>query len=379
MSLTASCSVEEPGLTTGAERTSEYLPLLKGKRVAIAANQTTMVGDVHLVDKLIGHGIDVKVIFAPEHGFRDMADAGSSIESGFDEATGVKVISLYGTHYKPLPEDLEGIDVVIFDIQDVGLRYYTYISTMHYVMEACAENGVKCLILDRPNPNGYYIDGPIREPEFKSFVGMHPVPIVHGMTIGEYARMVNGEGWLAGGVKCDLTVIECLGYTHSTYYELPIKPSPNLPNQNSIYLYASLCFFEGTNVSLGRGTDAPFQMFGAPEFEGVFDYSFTPQSVPGAMNPPLLGKTCFGRDLRDALEKGVVPAPKIELSWVIEAYNAYPDKSLFFKGYFNTLAGTAKLRQQIVDGMSADEIRETWKTGLEEYAVIRNRYLIYPE
>jgi uncharacterized protein YbbC (DUF1343 family) len=377
--LPASCSVEKPTLVTGAERVTEYLPLLKGKKVAIAANQTTMVGDAHLVDLLIGQGVEIEVIFAPEHGFRDMADAGQSITGGVDEVTGVKVVSLYGTHYKPLPEDLEGIDIVIFDIQDVGLRFYTYISTMHYIMEACAENNVGFMVLDRPNPNGFYFDGPVREPEFKSFVGMHPVPVVHGMTVGEYATMVNGEGWLTGGIKCDLTVIECLNYTHSTLYELPVKPSPNLPNQNSVYLYASVCFFEGTNVSLGRGTDAPFQMFGAPELKGQYEFSFTPESRPGAMNPPLLGKICYGKDLRNALATGVVPVPRIELSWVIEAYNAFPDKTTFFKGYFDTLAGTDKLRKQIIEGLSQDEIRETWKSDLDAFALIRNRYLIYPE
>jgi len=378
--LSASCSSDiGQRVTTGAEGTTEYLSLLKDKRVAIAANQTTLIGATHLVDSLMSLGVDIRIIFAPEHGFRDMADAGADITSGIDEKTGVRVVSLYGSKYKPLPEDLEEVDVVIFDIQDVGARFYTYISTMHYVMEACAENGKQCIILDRPNPNGFYFDGPIREPEFKSFVGMHPVPVVHGMTIGEYATMVNEEGWLTDGVKCDLTVIKCKNYTHSTLYELPVKPSPNLPNQNSVYLYPSICFFEGTNISLGRGTDAPFQMFGAPEFEGIFDYSFTPESTAGATNPLLLGKKCFGKDLRDATEKGLVPSSKLDLSWVIEAYRAYPDTSKFFRKYFDTLAGTTKLRKQIAGGMSADEIRTTWETDLAAFGTIRSKYLMYAE
>lgn len=373
------CTVEETRIITGAERTSDYLTLLKDKKVAVAANQTTLIGKTHLVDSLISLGVDIRLIFAPEHGFRDLADAGEKIEGGVDEKTGVKVVSLYGAEFKPLPADLEDIDIVIFDIQDVGARFYTYISTMHYVMEACAENGKEFMVFDRPNPNGFYFDGPVREPAFRSFVGMHPVPVVHGMTIGEYAKMVNEEGWLEGGVKCDMTVIECLNYTHSTHYELPVKPSPNLPNQNSVYLYPSICFFEGTNISLGRGTDAPFQMFGAPEFEGIFEYSFTPQSTAGAKNPPLLGKKCFGKDLRDATEMGLVPSGKLDLTWVIEAYKAYPDTSKFFGKYFDTLAGTTKLREQIVAGMSAEEIRKTWASDLEGFALLRKKYLLYSE
>jgi len=363
---------------TGAERTADYLPLLEGKRVAIAANQTTIVGNTHLVDTLLAAGVDVRAIFAPEHGFREMAGAGDPITGGIDEITGVKIISLYGSKFKPVPEDLQDIDVVIFDIQDVGMRFYTYISTMHYVMEACAENGIKCIIFDRPNPNGFMIDGPVREPGFESFVGKHPVPVSHGMTIGEYALMVNGEGWLAGGVKADLEVIKCLNYTHATLYDLPIPPSPNLPNQNSVYLYPSICFFEGTNVSLGRGTDFPFQVFGAPEFEGIYTFSFTPVSRPAAGNPPHRDVTCYGVDLRDATAKGLVPTGKLDLSRVIEAYNAYPDKSRFFRGYFDTLAGTRKLREQIEAGMSAEEIRESWQPGVEEFKILRAKYLLYP-
>jgi len=377
--LSFSCTVEDKPVITGAERTSDYLPLLKDKKVAVTANQTSLIGMTHLVDSLLSLGVDIELIFAPEHGFRDMADAGEHIAGGLDEKTGVSVVSLYGANFKPLPADLQDIDIVIFDIQDVGARFYTYISTMHYVMEACAESGKEFLVLDRPNPNGFYFDGPVREPAYKTFVGMHPVPVVHGMTIGEYATMVNEEGWLANGIKCKLTVIECLNYTHSTYYDLPVKPSPNLPNQNSVYLYPSICFFEGTSISVGRGTDAPFQMFGAPEFEGIFDFTFTPESNAGAKSPPMLGLKCYGKDLRDAMTKGVVPTPKLDLSWLIEAYRAFPDTSMFFRKYFDNLAGTARLREQIIAGMSAEQIRETWKSDLDEFALIMKKYLKYPE
>lgn len=375
--LACSRNGESVKVMTGADRIDQYLGLLSGKAVALAANQTTMVGNTHLVDTLLSLGVDLKVIFAPEHGFREMAAAGVHITGGIDEKTGVKIVSLYGSRFKPTPEDLEGIDIVIFDIQDVGARFYTYISTMHYVMEASAENGIGCIILDRPNPNGFYFDGPVREPGFESFVGKHPVPVVHGMSVGEYARMVNGEGWLAGGIKCDLTVIECVGWTHKDKYELPVRPSPNLPNQNSIYLYPSICFFEGTSISLGRGTDFPFQVFGAPEFEGIYGFSFMPVSRPEAGNPPHKDKMCYGRDLRDATAHGLVPSGILDMSWVIEAYNAFPDKSNFFRNYFDTLAGTRKLREQIEAGMSADEIRETWKEDLEVFGRIRSKYLLY--
>ncbi|MBE0674394.1 MAG: DUF1343 domain-containing protein [Bacteroidales bacterium] len=376
--ITLSCRAEPAALRTGAERTEAYVGLLRGKSVAIAGNQTTTVGTTHLVDTLLRLGVDVKVIFAPEHGFREMAAAGASITGGVDEATGVRVVSLYGNRFKPQPADLEGIDVVVFDIQDVGARFYTYISTMHYVMEACAENGIKCIILDRPNPNGFYTDGPVREPEFKSFVGMHPVPVVHGMTIGEYAMMVNGEGWLEGGIRCDLEVIMCENYTHGTYYELPVRPSPNLPNQTSVYLYPSLCFFEGTNISVGRGTPFPFQVFGAPSLEGRYAFSFMPESLPEAGTPMHLGKKCYGADLRDAMASALVPSPKLDLSWLIEAWNAFPDKDNFFRSYFETIAGTRKLREQIEAGMTAGQIRESWSEGLKDFEEVRRKYLLYP-
>jgi len=362
--------------TPGAYQIKQYVKLLEGKSVAILANQTSMIGNTHVVDSLLSYNIGIKVIFSPEHGFRDMADAGEKIESGKDPKTGIPLISLYGNHLKPTPDDLKGIDVVIFDIQDVGTRFYTYISTLHYLLEACAENNVKCLILDRPNPNGFYFDGNILDTIHRSFVGMDPVPIVHGMTVGEYARMLNGEGWLKGGLKCDLEVIKCKNYTHSTMYELPVRPSPNLPNQNSIYLYPSICFFEGTSLSLGRGTAFPFQVYGSPDLPDK-GFSFTPQSVPGAKNPPLLGVKCYGTDLRDSMEKKLVPKPEINLNLVIDAYNEFPDKEKFFTPYFDVLAAGPALREQIQKGMTAEEIRATWKEGLEKYSQIRVKYLLY--
>lgn len=360
----------------GAYRTELYIDLIKGKSVAIVANQTSMIGRTHLVDSLLSSGTDIRVIFSPEHGFRDLADAGELINDGKDPRTGISLISLYGTHLKPTSDDLKGIDVVIFDIQDVGTRFYTYISTLHYLLEACAENHVKCLVLDRPNPNGFYFDGNILDTAYSSFVGMDPVPVVHGMTVGEYAQMVNGEGWLKGGIRCELTVIKCLNYDHSTHYTLPIRPSPNLPNQTSVYLYPSICFFEGTNLSLGRGTSFPFQVFGSPDLPDT-GFSFTPESVPGAKNPPLLGVRCFGTDLRDAIKMKLVPKPELNLDWVISAYNNFPDKGKFFTPYFDVLAGGPVIREQIQRGMTSMQIRETWKEGLEKFGRIREKYLLY--
>jgi uncharacterized protein YbbC (DUF1343 family) len=363
-------------ITPGAYSIELYKDLIKDKSLAIVANQTSMIGNTHLVDSLYSMGMKIKVIFSPEHGFRNMADAGEKIEDGKDPGTGIPLTSLYGSHLKPSPEDLAGIDMVIFDIQDVGARFYTYISTLHYILESCAENNVKCLILDRPNPNGFYFDGNILDTVHRSFVGMDPVPIVHGMTVGEYASMINGEGWLKNGMKCDLEVIKCKNYTHNSHYELPVKPSPNLPNQNSVYLYPSICFFEGTTLSLGRGTQFPFQVYGSPELPDK-GFSFTPQSVPGAKNPPLLGVKCYGTDLRDAIEKQLVPKPEINLDLVIAAYKEFPDKEKFFTPYFDVLAAGPELREQIQKGMTAEEIRETWKPGLEKYSVIRQKYLLY--
>jgi uncharacterized protein YbbC (DUF1343 family) len=373
---TAECYGAKKTPVPGAYQIDLYKGIIEGKRIAVVANQTSMVGQTHLVDNLLSMGMDIAIIFAPEHGFRDMADAGAIIADGRDPDTGIRLISLYGSQRKPTAENLAGINVVLFDIQDVGARFYTYISTLHYVLEACAENNVKCIVLDRPNPNGFYFDGNILDTAYSSFVGMHPVPIVHGMTVGEYAQMVNGEEWLKGGIKCDLTVIPCKEYSHKTYYELPVKPSPNLPNQNSVYLYPSICFFEGSVISLGRGTPFPFQVYGSPKLPDS-GFSFTPESVAGAKNPPHLGVKCYGTDLRDALERKMVPKPQLNLQWVIDAYNDYPEKDKFFTKYFDTLAGGTKLREQIQKGMSVKEIRDTWKDGLKKFSVIREKYLLY--
>jgi uncharacterized protein YbbC (DUF1343 family) len=370
------CNGADKTPTPGANQIELYRHIIEGKSVAILANQTSMIGSTHLVDKLLSIGIKIKVIFSPEHGFRNLADAGETVENGKDAETGIPLISLYGSHLKPTPQDLSGIDVLIFDVQDVGTRFYTYISTLHYILEACAENHVKCLVLDRPNPNGFYFDGNVLDTTYRSFVGMDPVPVVHGMTIGEYAGMLNGEGWLKHGEKCDLVVIKCLNYTHKTFYELPVKPSPNLPNQNSVYLYPSICFFEGTSLSLGRGTAFPFQVFGSPELPDK-GFNFTPESVPGAKKPPLLGVKCFGTDLREATKKKLVPASGINLDWLISAYNDFPHKDKFFIPYFDILAGGPVLREQIQKGMTSKQIRETWREGLEKFGKIRGKYLLY--
>ncbi len=377
--LASACYGIKKNPVPGANQFNQYKHLIEGKSIAIAANQTSMVGKVHLVDYLLSNGIKIEKIlkvFAPEHGFREMADAGETIEEGKDLITGLPVISLYSSHLKPTENDLEGIDVVLFDIQDVGVRFYTYISTLQYILEACAENNVRCIVLDRPNPNGFYIDGNILDTAYSSFVGLQPVPIVYGMTIGEYAMMINGEGWLKNSVKCDLTIIKCKNYTHKTLYNLPVKPSPNLPNRTSIYLYPSICFFEGTNISLGRGTPFPFQVYGSPLLPDR-GFSFTPESVPGAKNPLFLGMKCYGTDLRNAIKDKLVPSPKLNLDWVIDAYNNYPEKDKFFIPYFDVLAGGPTLREQIQKGMTPEQIRGSWKDGLEEFRKIREKYLLY--
>lgn len=361
---------------TGAEQTGRYLPVIDNKRVGVVTNQTSMVGKVHLVDTLLALGVDVKVIFAPEHGFRELADDGALIPGGIDSVTLVEVKSLYGAKSKPKPDDLAGIDVVIFDIQDVGARFYTYISTMHYVIEACAENGKEVIILDRPNPNGYYVDGPMPDEGVRSFVCIDPIPVVHGMTVGELALMMNGEGWLKNAVKCDLTVVECMNYRRTDLYVLPVRPSPNLPNMNSVYLYPSLCFSEGTVLSCGRGTPWPFQVIGAPLLHDC-GFSFIPVSGPGAANPRFRGEVCYGIDYTHALENGVVPKPYIDLQWLVDIYNSYPEKNKFFNNYFDTLAGGPKLREQIISGMSANDIRLTWGAGIEKFKADRKQYLLY--
>ena len=372
-------------ILTGAAQIEKYLTLLKNKNVGIVANQTSVIGKKHLVDTLLSLGIKVKKVFGPEHGFRGEAADGEAVSSITDAKTGLPIISLYGDNKKPKPEQLDGLDIVVFDIQDVGARFYTFISTMTYVMEACAEKalpagrqGIPVVILDRPNPNGYYVDGPILEKEFSSFVGLHPVPIVHGMTIGEYANMVNGEGWLKNGVKCNLTVVPLQGYTHSDFYQLPVKPSPNLPDMTAIYLYPSLCLFEGTVVSVGRGTDKPFLSFGYPKMkEG--SYTFTPKSMTGATSPPYKGELCRGFDVTDFGDIYVKNLGKLYLFWLIETYKSADDKPHFFTDYFNRLAGTATLKEQIIAGKTEEEIRKSWQPGLKTFKAIRKKYLLYKD
>jgi uncharacterized protein YbbC (DUF1343 family) len=367
-------------IKTGAESTSLYLNLLKGKNIAVVANQTSVIEKIaaanekrvftHLVDSLLSLKIKIKKVFAPEHGFRGKADAGEIIKDGFDRKTGLPIISLYGKNKKPSAAQLKEIDVVVFDIQDVGARFYTYISSLHYVMEACAEMAIPLIILDRPNPNGQYIDGPVLELEHRSFVGMHKVPVVYGMTIGEYGKMINGEKWLQNSIKCDLTIIPLENYEHQIAYSLPIKPSPNLPNNKSIQLYPSLCFFEGTNVSAGRGTEMQFQIYGSP-FLDKNAFSFTPQANEGAKYPKYKNKVCFGEDLRTAENFNA-----LDLSFLIKAYKQNSSEE-FFNNFFTKLAGTEILQQQIEQGISQKEIQKSWKNGIERFKKVRSKYLIY--
>ena len=359
-------------IKTGAENFEKYLPLLKGKNIGIVTNQTSIVDNkTHLVDFLLSKNVKIKTIFAPEHGFRGTADAGEHLNDEIDAKTGLQIVSLYGKNSKPKPEQLQGIDIVVFDIQDVGSRFYTFISTLHIVMEACAENNIPIIVLDRPNPVGSIVDGPILEKEFASFVGMDAIPILHGMTFGEYAKMLNGEKWLENGVQCKLTVIECKNYKREMPYHLPVKPSPNLPNDQSINLYASLCLFEGTNVSMGRGTETQFQIYGSP-YLPKSDFVFTPKPNFGAKEPTYNGVLCYGEDLTQYPK-----LDKIELKWLIKAYNTTSDKSRFFNKFFTRLAGTKKLQEQIEAGVSEEEIRNSWKEGLENFKKMRAKYLIY--
>lgn len=361
----------------GAEQFEKYLPLLKGRKVGVVANQTSIVANTHLVDTLLSQKVKIKKIYSPEHGFRGVADAGETVNSNKDLKTSLPVVSLYGKHKKPTPEDFKGIDIVLFDLQDVGVRFYTYISTLHYVMEACAENNKKLIVLDRPNPNGFYIDGPMLEEEQKSFVGMHKVPVVYGMTIGEYAQMINGEDWLTNKVKCNLQVVKLENYNHSSLYSLPVKPSPNLIDMTSIYLYPSLCFFEGTLISVGRGTEKPFQIYGHPDLKNS-TFSFTPKPTTGAKEPPYKDKLCYGVDLSSKADT-VLNTKKIILEWLIDAYKNSPDKEHFFNNYFNKLSGNVALKQQIIEGKSEDEIRQSWKDGIEKFKEVRAKYLLYIE
>ena len=364
---------------TGAEDTGAYLPLLQHKKVALVANQTSLIRNAngkytHLVDTLLAKKITIRKVFSPEHGFRGKADAGEKVVDNIDVKTGLPLISLYGSHKRPTPEQLKNIDLILFDLQDVGVRFYTYLSTLHYVMEAAAENHIPLIVLDRPNPNASYIDGPVLQEKYHSFIGMHPVPVVYGMSIGEYAQMINGERWLRNGQPCDLQVIKLQNYTHHSPYKLPVKPSPNLPNAQAVSLYPSLCFFEGTSVSCGRGTSMQFQIFGDPELPpSSYPFSFTPQPNESAKHPKHQGKVCYGKDLRKARVHA------INLQWLLNAYASYPDKTRFFKPFFTKLAGTEALQNQIELGYSEEDIRKTWEPELQKFIKIRAKYLLYPE
>ncbi|KAA9332645.1 exo-beta-N-acetylmuramidase NamZ family protein [Adhaeribacter soli] len=361
----------ENALKTGAEQTERYLNLLRGKKIALVVNQTSLIGKTHLVDSLLAHKIRIVKIFAPEHGFRGEADAGAHIKNETDSKTGLPLVSLYGKNKKPTPEQIADVEIILFDIQDVGVRFYTYISTLHYVMEAAAENNKQVLVLDRPNPNGDYVDGPVLDLKNTSFVGMHPIPVVHGLTVAELAHMLNGEKWLAGGKQCNLEVVPVKNYTHKTTYTLPVKPSPNLPNQQSVRLYPSLGLFEGTNVSVGRGTDKPFQQLGSPFYKDT-TYAFVPKSVPGATNPPHLNTRCYGKDLSK------IEAPKFTVSYLIDFYRNSRQQDKFFNSFLTKLSGTEALRKQIEAGLTEAEIRKTWQPDLERYKTMRKKYLLYP-
>ena len=367
--LLSSFGVYAQKLVLGAERIDKILKTIDNKNIAIVGNQTSVVNQVHLVDTLISLNQKIISVFSPEHGFRGVEDAGAKVDNEIDKKTGLPIISLYGKNKKPTSEQLIGIDIIIFDIQDVGARFYTYISTLHYILEACSEKNIKVVILDRPNPNGHYVDGPILEEKYKSFVGMHQIPIVHGMTIGEYATMIVGEKWIEN--NCNLEIIEMINYNRNDNYELPIKPSPNLPNSKSINLYPSLCLFEGTNVSVGRGTDKPFQHFGSP-FLKFYSYAFQPKSGPGSKYPKHENKTCVGKNLEN-----YPYLSSINLKWLIESYNQTNNKESFFNSFFDKLAGNDKLRTQIISGLNEKEIRSSWKTGLKEFKKTRTKYLLY--
>lgn len=360
----------------GATQTSRYLPLLKNKRVGMMVNQTATIEKTHLVDSLLKLHVKIQKIFSPEHGFRGNAGHGEKVGNSIDTATGIPIISLYGQHRKATAADLKDIDILIFDIQDVGTRFFTYISSLQELMEAAAENKKTLIILDRPNPNGDYVDGPILDTAFRSFIGMQPIPIVHGMTVGEYARMLNGERWLSKGVQCDLKVIPCENYSHQIFYRVPIKPSPNLPNMAAINLYSSTCFFEGTVLSLGRGTDKPFQVYGSPLFPKQ-GFSFTPRASASNPSPVLKDQLCYGYDLSNVPETVPHKGRKIELKWLIDAYRIFPDKDKFFIPFFSKVAGNTLLQQQIVKGVSEADIRKSWEPGLAKFKVIRAKYLLY--
>jgi uncharacterized protein YbbC (DUF1343 family) len=373
-SLTGSAQV-----IPGAGQTGLYLGLLRNKQVGVVANNASVINGRNVVDTLLAMGISVRKVFSPEHGFRGDAGAGEEVKNCIDSITGLMVISLYGQKSGPEETDLDGIDVMVFDLQDVGVRFYTYISTLTQVLNACAEHNIPVILFDRPNPNGFYIDGPVLERSDSSYVGMHPVPVVYGMTIGEFARMITAEGWYRNARRMELTVIPVAGYTHSTFYEIPVKPSPNLPDMNAVWLYPSLCLFEGTVISVGRGTCFPFEVFGHPDLKG-FSFSFVPEQIPGmSMNPPYLGKNCRGLDLRGFYQSRPRLKGRISLSWLMMSYADLGNNPEFFNSYFDKLAGNRTLRLQIIDGKSEQEIRSSWRPGIEEFMKIRAKYLLYPE
>ncbi len=366
-------------IETGAEQLSAYLPSLEKRHVAAVVNPSSTVGGRHLVDLLSSRGVGIVTIFAPEHGFRGEADAGEHVKDGLDVKSGLPVVSLYGKHKKPTPADLANVDVILFDIQDVGVRFYTYLSTLHYVMEAAAEQGIGVIVLDRPNPNAGRIDGPVMQKDFRSFVGLHPVPILYGMTIGEYARMINGEGWLKGGLKAELTVIPLKNYRHGDFYHLPVRPSPNLPNDLSIALYPSLALFEGTVISAGRGTTKQFQLYGAPGYTQKA-FSFRPVARPGAKYPKHEGQLCYGADLSMLSLEAAENNGRLNLGYLLDAYNHYSDKEAFFlkNNFFDRLAGTDRLRKAVIAGQSERTIRKGWQKELSAFKTVRARYLLYP-
>ncbi|ANW97435.1 hypothetical protein AXE80_05205 [Wenyingzhuangia fucanilytica] len=363
-------------IIVAANHTKAYLPLLKNYKIGVVANQTSVIfkkdGHTHLIDSLLQLNIKISKVFSPEHGFRGKADAAEKVDNSVDAKTGLPIISLYGNHKKPTAKDLENIDLMIFDIQDVGVRFYTYISTLHYVMEACAENNIPLIVFDRPNPNGHYVDGPMLNPKYSSFVGKHPVPLVYGMTIGEYAQMINGENWLNNGIQCNLKVIPLINYTHLSNYHLPIKPSPNLPNNKSINLYPSLGFFEGTPINAGRGTEHQFQQYGSALFS-TSDFSYTPQPNNGSKHPKDENKLCFGVDL-----KNTPYLNKVNIEWLVDAYQKYPNKEKFFGATFTIHTGDTLLQHQLEQGLSAKEIENSWQKEIEKFKIIRAKYLNYP-
>jgi len=373
-------------ILTGAEQTEIYLPYLKGRRVGVLANPTTVIGKRHLVDSLMAIGIHIVKVFGPEHGFRGNASAGAKVSDETDPTTGIKVISLYGAKHKPSPEDLSDIDLMLFDVQDVGCRFYTYINVLKNIMEACAENDKELLILDRPNPNGYLVDGPVLDMRLKSGIGMFPIPIAHGMTVAEFAQMINGEGWLPNKMTCKLKIIPVANYDHNMPYTLPVRPSPNLNTQQSILLYPSLCLFEGTIISQGRGTPFPFTVLGSPALKDTYHFSFNPVSIPGMSETPLhMNETCYGIDLRSYDISELRRTKRINIQWMIDMYQAYPDKDKFFDrtqsnqmGNIDQLAGTYEFRKQIIAGKSVREIQDSWEPALSQYKTMRKKYLLYP-